>query len=126
MEQKTGNIKRKGGRPRKPIKKDQKLGLKCTIIEKKVIEGKAKAAALTVSEYFLQMGLTGKVDMRQKSLPKEVLQLNGLLNHVAANLNQIAKKRNSFEELSSFERADLEARSQELKKITETIKNFLK
>ncbi len=72
------------------------------------------------------MGLTGKIDKRKNVLPKEVLQFTGTLNHTAANLNQIAKKRNGIEELSVLERADLKIQSGEVKRIAEQIKNYLK
>jgi hypothetical protein len=45
--------------------------------------------------------------MLVKTLPKEVLALTGALNHLGALLNQIAKKRNSYDELNALERADL-------------------
>jgi hypothetical protein len=57
------------------------------------------------------MGLTGKIDRREKALPKEVLELTGTLNHMAANLNQIAKKRNGVEELNALDRATLKVQS---------------
>ncbi len=85
---------RKGGRPKKGIKRDQLLAVKCTLIERKVIEAKAKSVLLSVSEYLRNQGLSGKVDRLQKVLPKEVLAVTATLNHMAANLNQIAKKRN--------------------------------
>jgi len=52
---------------------------------------------LTVSEYLRNLGLGSKIDRRQKVLPKEVLAFTGTMNHIAANLNQIAKKRNGIE-----------------------------
>ncbi len=123
----TGNyIGNKGGRPRNPVKKDQLLGVKCSLIERKVIEGKAKLANLSVSEYLRTMGVIGKIDRLEKSIPKEVLQLTGTLNHLAANLNQIAKKRNGIEELNALERAGLQVQSGVLKKLAEQIKNYLK
>ena len=48
-----------------------------------------------------------------------------MLNHIAANLNQIAKKRNSSEQLDAIERAGLELQSKELKTIAANIKNYL-
>ena len=45
--------------------------------------------------------------MLVKTIPKEVLMLSGALNHVGALLNQVAKKRNSNDELNALERADL-------------------
>ena len=126
MEEIKTNTKNKGGRPKKAIKKNQVLSVKCSLVDRKVIAAKAKMANCSVSEYLLNMGLTGKIDTRNKPLPKEVLQLAGTLNHTAANLNQIAKKRNGIEELSPLERADLKIQSIDLKGVTERIKTFFK
>ncbi|MCS3797858.1 hypothetical protein GGD38_003220 [Chitinophagaceae bacterium OAS944] len=71
------------------------------------------------------MGLTGKIDSKEKALPKEILKFTGTLNHLAANLNQIAKKRNGIEPLNAFERADLLVQSNDLKQLSLTIKNYL-
>lgn len=117
---------RKGGRPKKAIKCDQKLTLMCTLIERKVIEAKTRLASLTVSEYLRIIALGGKIDRRQKVLPKEVLALTATLNHLAANVNQIAKKRNGIDELNALERAELDYLSRELKALANDIKNYLK
>jgi hypothetical protein len=117
---------RKGGRPRKPVKKDQTLTVHCTLIEAKLIIAKSKKAGYTASEYLCGLGVNGKIDIRNKALPKEVLQLTGTLNHLAANLNQIAKKRNGIEELNALERSSLEVQSRDLKKLADEIKNYLK
>ena len=126
MEETGSYIRNKGGRPRQPVKKDQLLGVKCSLFERKVIEVKAKSADLSVSEYLRTMGVNGKIDRQEKSIPKEVLQLTGTINHLAANLNQIAKKRNGMDELNALERAGLQVQSGELKKLAEQIKNYLK
>lgn len=125
MEETTKPIKNKGGRPQKSIKKSCRLSVRCSIIQRKAIQGKAKSVHLTVSEYLLHMGLTGKIDSREKALPKDVLQSIGTMNHMAANLNQIAKKRNGFDPLDALDRAELMIRSRELKSITEDIKKYL-
>lgn len=117
--------KSKGGRPIKVVKREQLLGVKCTLVERKAIEYKAKIAGLTTSEYLREVGLTGKIDMRKKSLPKEVLQATGTLNHMAANLNQIAKKRNSLDELNAIERAELQQLSRQFKELAGEIKNYI-
>ena len=123
--EKSSTIKYKGGRPKKAIKKDQLLAIKCSMPERKIIEEKASNAELSVSEYLRQNGLNGKIDRPKKVIPKEVLQLTGMLNHLAANLNQIAKKRNGFDELNAMERALLELQSRDLKNLAVTIKNYL-
>ena len=117
--------KRKGGRPTKAIKKDQLLGVKCSLIERKVIENKAKESNSSVSEYLRKLGLSGKIDMKIKTLSKDILQFKGTLNHLAANLNQIAKKRNMNDELNALERAGLDQLSREIKQLAIDLKNSL-
>ena len=116
---------KKGGRPRKAIKKDQLLGVKCSLLERKVIEYKARENNLSVSEYLRKLGLSGKVDMKIKILSKDILQFKGTLNHLAANLNQVAKKRNMNDELNALERASLENQSKEIKQLVNDIQKFL-
>lgn len=123
MDRTKDHIK-KGGRPRKAVKRDQLLGVKCTLVERRAIEAKSKSVNLTVSEYFRQMGLTGKIDSRNFALPKEVLQLQGTLNHTAANINQIAKKKNSNEPFDSFERALAQQALREIIQLVRTIKAY--
>jgi len=55
-------------------------------------------------------------------LPPDVLEMKGTLNHLAANFNQIAKKRNSNEELTVLERADLKVWMKEIKDLVTCIK----
>ncbi|AEW02226.1 mobilization protein [Niastella koreensis] len=126
MKQMDQTIKNKGGRPKKHLKKDCRVSVRCSYIQRKAIQAKAKSVKFSVSEYLLKMGLTGNIDRREKVLPKEVLQLIGTLNHTAANLNQIAKKRNGIEPFTAFDRANLLAQSADLKTLTETINNYLK
>lgn len=125
MEQQNETKKNRGGRPKKAVKRDQLMAIKCTFYERKIIEAKAKKSNLTISEYLREIGLTAKIDYRNKALPKEVLSLTGMLNHMAANLNQIAKKRNSNDELSPLERAELKVRSGQVKDLAVQIKNFM-
>lgn len=125
MEEQNDTKKNKGGRPKKTIKRDQLMAIKCTLYERKIIEAKAKKINITVSEYLREIGLTTKIDYRNKALPKEVLSLTGMLNHMAANLNQIAKKRNSNDVLSPLERAELMVRSGQVKDLAVQIKNFV-
>jgi len=123
--EKQKNDKKKGGRPRKAVKKDQLLGVKCTLIDRTIIQAKARSVNLSVSEYLLTMGKTGKIDRLTRVLPKEILQFTATLNHLAANMNQIAKKRNSNEELNAIERAMLQHGSAEYKRLAQAIKDYL-
>lgn len=124
MTQENEQFKKKGGRPRKGIKKDQFLAIKCNQWERSIIEAKARTSDLTISEYLRKMGVAGKIDRREKVFPKEVLELTGTLNHLAANLNQIAKIRNGIEQLSLTELVELKIQSGDLKKLAEQIKTY--
>lgn len=118
-------IKNKGGRPKKGLKKECRVSVRCSFVQRKAIQAKARSVNFSVSECLLTMGLTGKIDSKEKALPKEILKFIGTLNHLAANLNQIAKKRNGIEPLNAFERADLLVQSNDLKQLSLTIKNYL-
>ena len=123
---KTGNTS-KGGRPRKVVKRDQLLGVKCNLLERKAIEHKAKNAALSVSEYLRELGLNSVATTRkQKSLPKEVLLCTATLNHLAANINQIAYRRNRGDAITVRERLELLQLEMEIKAVLATIKSYLK
>ncbi len=115
----------KGGRPPKEVKRLRTLSVKCSFFEGKQIESRAKQHGLSVSEYLRELGLKGVVRVKVKTLPREVLQIMGTFNHTAANLNQIAKKRNSFDELSVLERAKLNEQSTVLQQLIKDIKSYL-
>lgn len=125
MEAQKATTRNKGGRPKKAIKKDQLLAVKCSLVERKVIVSRAKSAGLSVSEYLREIAMTGKIERHDKALPKEVLVHLGTINHVAANINQIAKKRNGFDELNAMERAELKVLAGELKVLAPQIKSYL-
>lgn len=116
----------KGGRPTKEIKRNRFLGVKCSSLEKFLIKANAQKCGLTVSEYLRELGLNRKIDMPKVIIPKEILKFSGTLNHLAANLNQIAKKRNQFDELNALERAQLNQLSLSIKQLAIDIKNHLK
>lgn len=113
----------KGGRPPKAIKRNQLLAVKCTLSEKETVEQKARTLQITVSEYLREMALSGKISSRNKALPREVLTLTGTLNHVAANLNQIAKRLNMRADFDALERSELKLQVQQLKELTNQIKD---
>ncbi|RZK27176.1 MAG: plasmid mobilization relaxosome protein MobC [Flavobacterium sp.] len=118
--------KNKGGRPRKAIKRDQQLGVLCTSEERNLIEGKAKIANLSVSEFLRELGLASQVVMRIRSIPAEVLALKGTLNHLAANINQIARKHNSNDEITIIEHAELTMLSRRVKELVTTINSYFR
>ncbi len=121
-EEGSKNIRNKGGRPKKSIVRTQHLAVKCSMSERWIIEANARNVCLPVSVFLRELGLRLQLKARRKVLPKDVLALTGTLNHTAANLNQIAKKRNGLDELNPMERAELKWLSKEIKTLTCTIK----
>lgn len=126
MTQNDKEWRNKGGRPLKEVRKNIILSFKCSAFEKLVIAQKAKELNLNMSEYIRQISVNGKVDQQVKVFPAEVLALSGTLNHIAANINQVAKKRNKDEDLSMQERVNLHNLVPVLKGIAGDIKNFLR
>jgi predicted DNA-binding ArsR family transcriptional regulator len=112
----------KGGRPKKSEHINQRITVMCTLSNLDSIRLNAKEINLTVSEYLRELGLKRQVGRQAKVLPKEVLQLIGTLNHMAANLNQIAYKRNRGDELNALERAELIVLSGQIKELAKSIK----
>lgn len=117
-------VRNKGGRPKKAIVRSQHLAVKCSLTERVVIASNARNAGRTVSEFLRDLGLKTRIEVLQRTLPKDVLALTGTLNHLAANLNQIARKRNGLDELSPLERAELKMFFTELKALVVTIKQY--
>ena len=115
----------KGGRPRVTHKKREALSVMCNLLEKKIIQVNARNSGRLVSVFLRELGLNGRVNMKVKSLPKSVLQLIGTLNHTAANLNQIAKKRNRGDDLNPVERALLNQEVRGLQSIVMEIKKHV-
>ena len=118
-------FRKRGGRPKQAVCRDQQLAVMCTHAERKIIEDKAKAASISNSEFLRTLGLKGQVDRKIKVLPKEILLFTATLNHLAANMNQVAKKRNSLDELNAIERAELNQLSGQIKQLAKDIKNYL-
>ena len=114
----------KGGRPAKGIKRNITITVHCSAFEKRILLEKSKDFGITLSEYLRQTGLDHKIIRHRKDYPREALILNGMLNHIAANLNQIAKKRNSGEELGAYRRTQLEELSEQLHLLTQQIRNY--
>lgn len=124
MEKQEKREKNKGGRRPVENKMDQLIPVKCTAEQREEIQVRAAKAGMTVSEYLREIGTKGRIEKRLIVFPKEVLQLTGNLNHLAANLNQIAKRRNSFEQLSSEELLTLRRQSEEVKDLATLIKSY--
>ena len=126
MEQEIRYTNNKGGRPKKLLKRNIALTVKCNTQEQILIASKAKQIQLTVSEYLRTLGLNGKIDRQIKVLPQEVLLFTATLNHLAANINQIAKKYNINNQPNAVERTELELLSEQVKQLAIDIKNYLK
>ncbi len=116
----------RGGRPKKLDKKDCFIGVRCTKEEKKLIGEKAKDLNRKPGEYLRNLGLNRQFDIRAKALPKEILQLVGTLNHLSANVNQIAKKANSDHSFSVFEVARIAILAGEVKELAIQMKTYLR
>ena len=85
-------VKKKGGRPPSPKKRDKKINLYVTGLEELAIKKRAERAGLNLSDYCRQIVLTGQAQVRLT--PAE----NALLNEATRlgnNLNQIAHKANA-------------------------------
>lgn len=115
-----------GGRPKKPNKQDCFIGIKCSSSEKEMLQQKAKASDLSLSEFLREAGLKRQTVMQIKTLPKEILFFTATLNHLAANVNQIAKQCNTYNQLTPFERIELQMLSIKVKQLAIDIKNYLK
>src|SRR5690349_7322145 len=126
MEQERRHTNNKGGRPKKLLKRNIALTVKCNITEQTIIAENANQVQLTVSEYLRTLGLNGKIDSQIKALPKEILLFTATLNHLAANINQIAKQCNTYNQLAAVERIELQMFSAQIKQLATDIKNYLK
>ncbi len=116
------NTKRnKGGRPKKAIKQKHFSGIKCTLIEKTYLKRKAKMAGLSLSEFIREAALKGQAVSQVKLIPKEILQFTATLNHMAANINQLAKKSNQNYFLGEVEKAALRTLPEEVKQLAQPL-----
>ncbi len=118
--------KQKGGRPKKEIKQNEFIGVKCSANEKNLLKQKAETVGLSLSEFLRETALRGQAVRQIKALPQEVLEFTSKLNHLAANINQIAKQCNTYNQLTFVERIELQALSIKIKHLTSDIKNYLK
>jgi hypothetical protein len=116
----------KGGRPKKEEKKDRIITMKCSLKEYGIIHEKANAVNVSVSEYLREIAMTGKINLRQKSLPKEVLKFMGDIHHIRSCLNQITKICNTYRLLSAMERAELRIAINGISQLENNINNHLK
>ena len=116
----TGRVN-KGGRPKVPHKRRTAVSVMCTLIEKRIIEANAKRVGMNPSVFLRNLGLNTRIEVMVKTLPKPVLEMRGTLNHIAANLNQIARRRNRGDDLNTLERAMLD---QDVRSLRALVKNI--
>ena len=62
--------KYKGGRPKKEVKQDEFIGVKCSLNEKTILKQKAEIAGLSLSEFLRETSLRGQAVTQIKALPK--------------------------------------------------------
>ena len=118
-------IKNKTGRPKKEFPRKQCLGAWCTIMERKKIESKARFLKKSVSEFLRLVALNKPIDLKEKSLPKEVLFLTGTLNHLAAKLTQLTNKNDREDNLIVSDKVELNFLAKELHQLANDIKSYL-
>lgn len=116
---------KRGGRPKAVIKRNARFTVMCTIVEKKLLQANARKVNSPVSVYLRELGLKPDIRFRIRTLPKEVLQLTGTLNHMAANLNQIARKRNKGDDLNAMDRALLNKEVRMLEVLVSEVRSYL-
>ena len=116
----------KGGRPKVSLRRDDVLQVRCNIIEKKLIQASAGKMNLCASVYLRELGLKGAIKGRLKTLPKEVLQFIGTLNHLAANLNQIVRKRSSGGDLNEMDITWINHQVRAVQNVVEEVRAYLK
>ena len=119
--------KNKGGRPKKELVRNHCLRVACDKNELQTIKTKAAQLQLTISEYLRKLGVDSHIDIKQKRvLPKEVLLFTAQLNHLAANINSLSHKNNRGENFNQMEKDGLRLLSQEIQKLANDIKIFIR
>ncbi len=118
--------KNKGGRPKKIMARTFRLRVACSRDELSIIKERAAQSELTISEFLRTAAIGSHIDNRKnKALPKEVLSLTALLNHLAANINSLAYKNNRAENFNDIERAELKYLAEKVHQLANDIKNNL-
>jgi hypothetical protein len=125
MSANVNHIKNKAGRPKKDMPRNQLLAAWCTIVERKEIELKAGYLQKTISEFLRLRGLNTPIDIKEKALPKEVLQLTGTLHHLAASIHQLVYKNTLEDNFSAAEKAELKYLSNQVQELAKDIKSYL-
>jgi len=79
-------FKRKGGAPKKKVKRETDIRVRLTVKEKFLIENKAKLAGMRISNWFRSAAVNGKVVAR---FSNEEMKIFRTLAGLANNLNQL-------------------------------------
>jgi len=91
--------KKRGGRPKKDIKRNALVSVRFTKNEKQALKFIAKKENENPSEFLRNLGLI-KIGIHVKKKPnQEVQNLRNELRRIGVNLNQIAKKLNANNQL---------------------------
>jgi len=85
-------IKKRGGRPPSPHKREEHITIYLSKLEKLVMQRRAEKTGLNLSDYGRQMILTGSAQVRLTAAENETLNQVARLGN---NLNQIAYKANA-------------------------------
>lgn len=81
--------KTKGGRPKKPVRRERVTGIRLTKAEEFIVRQKAAKAGMRLSAYIREMAIRGKVKARMTEEERHfVRQLIGM----STNLNQLAQR----------------------------------
>jgi len=86
-------IKNKGGRPPLKIKRTTSINVRLTSLERILIEGKAKQAKLSPSDWFRKAAK--KATVQQRITPEDMHILH-VLAGMANNLNQLTKLSHTY------------------------------
>ena len=86
---KDKSLKRKGGAPKKKVRREMDIRIRLTALEKFLIENKAKEAGMRASNWIRAAAKSAKVTPRLTVAELEILRM---LAGLANNLNQLTKK----------------------------------
>lgn len=86
-------MKNKGGRPELKIKRDTSINVRLTSLERMLIEGKAKQAQLSPTDWFRKAAKRAKVHPR---ITPEDMKVLHILAGMANNLNQLTKMSHTY------------------------------
>ncbi|MES2374513.1 MAG: hypothetical protein V4557_18190 [Bacteroidota bacterium] len=90
--QQNNSIAKKTGRPRKQVKKDQRLTLVCTETESQFISKWAKEQKVTVSDYLRRKALSQPEQNTSQEFSREARPLLVQLNYLIGKLKELLEK----------------------------------